>query len=148
MPRYTAEGYPSIDGESFPSPPEGYKTEGAQPTVSVVNSQNYCSNSLPQSHHHQQQPQWPSCLPGYHTQGHDLKRYPSPQPHQSPVQTPTTVTKKCVGAQTGDYDKDVIHEQEEEEEEEPTRKIRHLTGPLADSPDEGYVGDTQESVDI
>lgn len=44
----------------------------------------------------------------------------------------------------------MIHEQEEEEEEveEPTRKIRHLTGPLADSPDEGYVGDTQESVDI
>ncbi len=60
-----------------------------------------------------------------------------------------------MGAQTSasDLDKDVIHEQDEEESEESekneeTVKIRQLTGPLADSPDEGYVGDCQESSDI
>ncbi|KFB47769.1 hypothetical protein ZHAS_00015839 [Anopheles sinensis] len=59
--------------------------------------------------------------------------------------------KKCsVGAQTSELDKDVIPEQREEEEEaeHETVKLRHLTGPLADSPDEGYVGDSHETSDI
>ena len=66
--------------------------------------------------------------------------------------SPTTnpVGKRCVGAQTT-VDKNVIPEQQEEEqqqEEEATNKVRHLTGPLADSPDEGYVGDSQDGSDI
>ncbi|XP_058056875.1 uncharacterized protein LOC131208239 [Anopheles bellator] len=63
--------------------------------------------------------------------------------------------KKCsVGAQTSELDKDVIPEQREEEEEAEHEnggtqvKLRHLTGPLADSPDEGYVGDSHETSDI
>lgn len=171
IPRYTAEGYPCtidtsgnlIDEQNFPSPPEGYKTDGSNslPTVTLLNNQSYCPNpnSLSFQSQSQQQPQWPSCLPGYHPQlvaiktqnSHEQKRFPSPL--QSPVQTSNNsiVTKKCVGAQTNDLDKNVIHEQQEEEEEEEedsNRKCRQLTGPLADSPDEGYVGDSQESTDI
>lgn len=47
----------------------------------------------------------------------------------------------------------VIHEVEENEEEEEhcsdnSLKCRQLNGPMADSPDEGYVGESQESSDI
>lgn len=85
-------------------------------------------------------------------------------------------SKKCVGAQTSSSDlceNNVIHEVEEEDDDEDdenmnecerqrTRsgnvvvdetgnhtKCRQLKGrPLADSPDEGYVGDSQESSDM
>ena len=163
-----------IEGHNFPSPPDGYKTTDG---VAIVNNQNYCPTSLKfqqqqqQHHHHQQQPhqsQWPSCLPGYHPQlvaiktqnNQETKRY---SPLQSPIQTSSTLNtnRVCVGAQTtNDLDKDVIHEQDEDEENENENenendnenssniKCRQLTGPLADSPDEGYVGDSHESSDI
>ena len=64
------------------------------------------------------------------------------------------VQKKCVGAQTSD----VIQEEEDEEMENQVdgdddgnsnnSKCRQLKGPLADSPDEGYADDSQESSDI
>lgn len=76
-------------------------------------------------------------------------------PPQSPstYQNSFSVTKKCVGAQTNDLDNNVIAEENEDEEEEQNDcssnvKCRQLKGPLADSPDEGYVGDSQESTDI
>ncbi|CAO1319754.1 unnamed protein product [Diamesa serratosioi] len=125
--RYTAEGYPCtmdpsngtlIEGHNFPSPPDGYKTTDA---IKTQNNQ-------------------------------ETKRY---SPQQSPIQTPSTLNtnRVCVGAQTtNDLDKDVIHEQDEDEENDNEHssniKCRQLTGPLADSPDEGYVGDSHESSDI
>lgn len=177
--RFTVEGYPIHtfnpgEHQQFPSPPEGYKSDMMPAT--------YCLASAPSPSMHQQQ--WPSCLPGYQTvaiktqPGHEVKRYSSsPQSSalSSPITTPTTVTKKCVGAQTTEqHDNNVIMEQNEDEEEEEDEnivvvsggggggsgggaggggggsnnhnnekdsKMRHLTGPLADSPDEGYVGD-------
>jgi Leucine-rich repeat (LRR) protein len=170
--RYTAEGYPCvdpvngamlIDAQNFPSPPDGYKTDNTSslPTVALLNNQNFCPNSLAMQQ--QQQPKWPSCLPGYHPQliAVDTRFQMSPQPLQSPTsqQNPISVTKKCVGAQTSEMcDNNVIHEEEEEEEEDSGEndcngsssqtKCRQLKGPLADSPDEGYVGDSHESTDI
>lgn len=121
-------------------------------------------------------PKWPSCLPGYHP--HSQQHQPITIDTQniryqmSPLQSPTTaqnphvITKKCVGAQTNDLcenssgggNVNVIHEEEEEEDEDEQQqqqqncheksKCRQLKGPLADSPDEGYVGDSQESSDI
>lgn len=145
--RYTAEGYPCVvdtSGEvvqNFPSPPDGYKSDGnAQlSTVALLNNQNY----------YQQQPKWPSCLPGYHPQQLVTIDTQNVRYQMSPLQSPTQgggggVTKKCVSAQTND----VIHEQEEDEEEEIETKCRQLKGPLADSPDEGYADDSQESSDI
>lgn len=175
--RYTAEGYPCvdpasgalIDAQNFPSPPEGYKTDNTSslPTVALLNNQNFCPNSLAMQQQQQQQqassvPKWPSCLPGYHPQliaidTQNVRFQMSPQPLQSPTsQNSISVTKKCVGAQTNDLDNNVIHEEEEEEEDEDEEccnggnntKCRQLKGPLADSPDEGYVGDSQESSDI
>lgn len=147
------------------------------PTVALLNNQSYCSMQQ-QHHHQQEQqqqhllPKWPSCLPGYHPQPITIDtqniRY-----QMSPLQSPTTaqnnplvITKKCVGAQTNDLcENSVIHEEEEEEDEQEREgeeeeeneeedggncriKCRQLKGPLADSPDEGYVGDSQESTDI
>lgn len=176
--RYTAEGYPCIDpssgalldAQSFPSPPEGYKTDNSSslPTVALLTNQNFCPNSLAMQQQASSAPKWPSCLPGYHPQHPQLiaidtqnvRFQMSPQSLHSPTsQGSISVTKKCVGAQTNDLDNNVIHEEEEEEEdddegdEEENRdcsnnKCRQLKGPLADSPDEGYVGDSQESSDI
>ncbi|XP_055837116.1 uncharacterized protein LOC129905614 [Episyrphus balteatus] len=67
------------------------------------------------------------------------------------------VKKRCVGAQTTDMESSSpIPEGDEEmlpmpagqQQQESSSKLRHLTGPLADSPDEGYVGDSQEGSDI
>ena len=166
--RYTAEGYPCIDpvngtalidAQNFPSPPEGYKTDNVSslPTVALLNNQNFCPNSLAMQQQASSVPKWPSCLPGYHPQ---LIAVDSQNVHfQMPPQSPSTyqnsfsVTKKCVGAQTNDLDNNVIAEENEDEEEEQNDcssnvKCRQLKGPLADSPDEGYVGDSQESTDI
>ncbi|CAD7079212.1 unnamed protein product [Hermetia illucens] len=71
----------------------------------------------------------------------------------SATQTPTTSTstattevkRRCVGQQTNEMEPETIPEGDEEAEHS---KLRHLAGPLADSPDEGYVGDSQESSDI
>lgn len=154
--RYTAEGYPkhqkqvAFADQQFPSPPDEYKSDkiGQTTTVGVI-STTTASATLKQ---------WPPCLPGYHsqivpikTQGTDQKqRYPPPS-LMSPnsLTTATTMTKRCVGAQTNAlHDNDVIPEQQEEEAACETTtensKLRHLTGPLADSPDEGYVGDSQD----
>lgn len=149
--RYTAEGYPrqpkqvAFADQQFPSPPEGYKGDITQSTVGVISSSAICSNTAMQ--------QWPPCLPGYHsqivpikTQSIEPKRYPSPN-LMSPTSMSASATKRCVGAQTNSIEKNVIHEQQEEEAEEGN-KLRHLTGPLADSPDEGYVGDSQEGSDM
>lgn len=174
--RYTAEGYPCIDpvngtvlldAQNFPSPPEGYKTDNTSslPTVALLNNQNFCPNSLAMQQQASSVPKWPSCLPGYHPQliavdSQNVRFQMSPQSHQSPTQLQNSflITKKCVGAQTNDLDNNVIHEEEEEDDDDgeencshesnSSSKCRQLKGPLADSPDEGYVGDSQESTDI
>lgn len=150
--RYTAEGYPANqqlgDGSNFPSPPEGYKGDSLQLHHNNMAAPQVCCPS-PSS-----QQQWPSYVPAYQMMPingliHELKRYPSPQPSLlSPTLQTAPVTKRCVGAQTNDPDKDTIPEQREEEELAEESKTRHLTGPLADSPDEGYVGDSQEGSDM
>ncbi|XP_058826512.1 uncharacterized protein LOC131686263 [Topomyia yanbarensis] len=166
--RYTAEGYPQQPGDDttgtsqFPSPPEGYKLEptGVKQLTYMNAPAAFCVGPAPPQ-------QWPSFLPGYHPQllpisgqtGPDFNRYLPPPalnsqtvPCSSSGSAPVPVLKKCVGAQTTELmDKDVIPEQREEEEEaecESGTKLRHLSGPLADSPDEGYVGDSHETTDI
>ncbi|KAL7045512.1 hypothetical protein ACKWTF_002245 [Chironomus riparius] len=168
--RYNPDSYPCVDTklmevQNFPSPPEGYKTDNASslPTVAMLNlNKNFCTNSLTLQQQQQQKqpplPKWPSCLPGYHPQLVTIETQQNVRYQMSPLQSPTitqnplTVTKKCVGAQTTS----VIHEQDEENENEECDdssdnsniKCRQLKGPLADSPDEGYADDSQESSDI
>jgi Leucine-rich repeat (LRR) protein len=160
-----------IDIQNFPSPPEGYKTDNSAsslPTVALLSNQNFCPNSLAAMQQQQHAaassvPKWPSCLPGYHPQliaidSQNIRFQMSPQPQQlqSPTQSQNnsfTVTKKCVGQQTNDMDNNVIHEEDEDDDDDEVEngnntKCRQLKGPLADSPDEGYVGDSQESSDI
>lgn len=94
----------------------------------------------------------------------------STEQHQQSAATLTTegtlLKKRCVAAQADDS---TIPECDDENDVSPTAaatttaaavmtdtgttekettKLRHLTGPLADSPDEGYVGDSQEGSDI
>lgn len=150
--RYTAEGYamnlaplPGCnEGEpNYPSPPEGYKGN----PKTIVPNRSCCTSPINQP--------WPTYLPGYHpqvipikTNTHEINRY-SPQPGLS-----ANITKRCVSAQTSDPDKNTIpelqNEDEEQENDEPEEqpKTRHLSGPLADSPDEGYVGDSQDGSDM
>lgn len=148
--RYTIQGYPySMQPEqNFPSPPDEYKSEVTSVTTS------YCIS--PTQIMHQQQQQWPPVLPGYNqsqvipimTQNSHEKRYPSPQTvSNTPPPQIQNVSRKCVGAQTSDNDT-IPEQQEEEEAEENEQKMKHLSGPLADSPDEGYVGDSQDGSDM
>ncbi|XP_053696149.1 uncharacterized protein LOC128743574 [Sabethes cyaneus] len=166
-------GGESTSASQFPSPPEGYKAEpGGVKQLTYMNAPAaICVGATPPQ-------QWPSFLPGYHPAqlipitgqvGSDFNRYLPPpaltgaassqtsSSSSSPTGAP--VLKKCVGAQTMElHDKDVIPEQREDEEEDDedngtdresgNAKLRHLTGPLADSPDEGYVGDSHETTDI
>lgn len=75
--------------------------------------------------------------------------------------TTAVVTKRCVGAQTHDP-RDTIPEQQEDNDDDEeegesgsdenatcsNNHVKHLIGPLADSPDEGYVGDSQDGSDM
>lgn len=159
--RYTVQGYPynmacfDTGGgpgsgvishiDPIPSPPDGYKSEQTTTTV-----HSFCVSPSPLQ-------QWPAVLPGYHHSqivpiltNQDAKRY-SPVPTQA---LPSVVgpSKKCVSAQTSEND--TIPEQREEEEaeerlsEQGSDNMKHLSGPLADSPDEGYVGDSQDGSDM
>lgn len=123
--RYTAEGcYPGV--QNFPSPPEGYgDSVSLLPTVTLFNNRNYCTV--------QQDQKWPSFLPGY---------YPQNIRYQMPLLQSHEICES-----------NVIHEVEEDEDgnesgSNNSSNCRQLTGPVADSPDEGYVGDSQESSDI
>ncbi|EDW03679.1 uncharacterized protein LOC122322351 [Drosophila grimshawi] len=158
--RFTAEGYPQQHQQQqqqqqkqlqlqqqFPSPPEGYKSSDlALPTFQ----------------------QWPSCLPGYHAQP---LRYGI---SQSPTQAMASAAAAAVATPAPTLDESSSHatipELDESEtspsgsnaamaegekqagssetESADTAKLKQLNGPLADSPDEGYVGDGQETSDI
>lgn len=153
LPPPTSNGSQQMIGtipESIPSPPDGYKSEQSSTTV-----HSFCVSPSPMQ-------QWPAVLPGYHhsqivpiiTNHQDVKRF-SPVPTQSStVNSSVTIgpPKKCVSAQTSEND--TIPEQREEEEaeerysEQGSDNIKHLSGPLADSPDEGYVGDSQDGSDM
>ncbi|XP_030556044.1 uncharacterized protein LOC115759282, partial [Drosophila novamexicana] len=159
--RFTAEGYPQQQQQQqqqqlqlqqqFPSPPEGYK-----------------SSDLPLPAFQQ----WPSCLPGYHAQPLRYGHSPSPTPvltaaGAAATPAPTLESNAVNGSAT-------IPELDESEtspsgsntamaeadcagrsnsngnntESADASKLKQLNGPLADSPDEGYVGDAQETSDI
>jgi hypothetical protein len=143
------------DAASFPSPPDGYKGSLKMNPVTYMHQ-----SGIYISPHHPQQ--WPSFLPGYGAQllpvsMQEYGRFMTPPPSSTtppPVAQP--VIKKCVSAQTTsdigddslasrlDPELRVIKEQEEEDSDEATTTMKQLNGPLADSPDEGYVGDSQE----
>uniref|UniRef100_A0A182PFN4 Ig-like domain-containing protein n=1 Tax=Anopheles epiroticus TaxID=199890 RepID=A0A182PFN4_9DIPT len=165
------------DHAQFPSPPDGYKGEVhpvAYMSSTAAAASAFCVGPAGPP---QQWPTFlpgfhPQLIPIMAPAGSALlasPMMPSPggggpqqQSQQSQLSSPQTTQpssalKKCsVGAQTSELDKDVIPEQREDEEEEEedgegggsTVKLRHLTGPLADSPDEGYVGDSHETSDI
>ncbi|XP_032307358.1 uncharacterized protein LOC26514736 [Drosophila ananassae] len=151
--RFTAEGYPQQEmqlqqqlqqQQQFPSPPEGYKSD------------------LAPFH------QWPSCLPGYRfAQSPTSQPAPMPggaiegAPALPPAAAPPTVPSQASGATSTipelDESEATSPRLEEaaaaapaggEEGETNTGKLKQLNGPLADSPDEGYVGDGQETSDI
>ncbi|ALC38621.1 kek2 [Drosophila busckii] len=153
--RFTAEGYPlqqqlqqqqQQQQQQFPSPPEGYK-----------------SSDLAQLPAFQQ---WPSCLPGYHAQ---------PLRFSLPAGTPTTpapppaVAAAAAAAALEPSDSSIPELDESElspsgsvsavggaassdNSQQPPNgdadKLKQLNGPLADSPDEGYVGEAPETSDI
>ncbi|XP_050094550.1 uncharacterized protein LOC126577155 [Anopheles aquasalis] len=169
--RYTAEGYPD---PQFPSPPDGYKGGEVQPVTYLSATAATASTAATATAFCQPPQQWPTFLPGFHPQLIPIMTGGGPVAGpatllSSPMSTgvgagagagPGQLKKCSVGAQTSssellDAAKDTIHEQREEEEEEEEEegggdrgtqgKLRHLTGPLADSPDEGYVGDSHET---
>lgn len=168
--RYTAEGYPMFqqkqvafaDQQQYPSPPEGYKCDISQPLLISTTSSPCQQGAMLQ--------QWPPCLPGYHhsqivpIKTQQLNKPLSATGMMSPTTSTVTstassaasspvgtITKRCVGAQTLDP-KDTILEEEQqddnEDEDSDQDRVKHLTGPLADSPDEGYVGDSQDGSDM
>lgn len=115
------------------------------------------------------------CIPAYSHSTQPIRYpisiLPAPPPPPSAASTIPTSTsslssssnvnnKRCVGAQTTDVmdlpppplistATSTIHECEEENDSthpnNSNTKLRHLSEPLADSPDEGYVGDGHDS---
>lgn len=160
------------DQQQYPSPPEGYKCDISQPLL-ISTSNSPCQPNvmqqwppcLPGYHHSQIVP--------IKTQQADLMgcgRLPMMSPTNSTSSLSTSnastttstgssttpVTKRCVGAQTLDTQDTIPEQQEDNEEDEEDDgsvghaevRMKHLTGPLADSPDEGYVGDSQDGSDM
>uniref|UniRef100_A0A336KA20 CSON006088 protein n=1 Tax=Culicoides sonorensis TaxID=179676 RepID=A0A336KA20_CULSO len=161
------------DTSNFPSPPEGYKTEVTEVTTSYcispsMQQQQQWPSVLP-GYTTQQHSQ---IVPIKTQNAHDVKRYSAASQTVSPSPTPplpsssssssnsgltpsnsssnlVPVLKKSISAQTNETTSETIPEQEEDDEEDDDeiedRQIKHLSGPLADSPDEGYVGDSQDT---
>ncbi|XP_017032840.1 uncharacterized protein kek2 [Drosophila kikkawai] len=154
--RFTAEGYPQQQQQQilqqqqqqilqqqhqFPSPPEGYKSDLAVMPAPFQ--------------------QWPSCLPGYR-----FAQSPTSQPAvATPPGQPAPPAPASGQAQAQTCSIPELDENEAqsprleeaasaavppagEEGDSEAAKLKQLNGPLADSPDEGYVGDGQETSDI
>lgn len=173
--RYMApQGYPTPQkqvafmDQQYPSPPEGYKCDVASsPCQNNPVSYLQWPPCLPGYNQSQMmQPMHP----------HSVTFSPtcnSPTPSTTSTASTTTQThptknvgtnpppsKRCgtgVQSQNGNH---TIHEQIDENEGEGSEStgnehqffnghvIKHLTRPLADSPDEGYVGDSQDGSDM
>lgn len=121
--RYTVEGYPYVDDtNNFPSPPEAYKTVSVMDNAVTLLPPTVTLLNNRNYCTVQQDQKWPSILvPGYHLQSHEIS------------------------------ENNVIHEEDEGEElcnDHSGNALKCLTKPVADSPDEGYVGDAHESSDI
>lgn len=124
--RYTADGYPARAGEApvgfIPSPPEGYKTEGAAPSSLP------CCNASGV--------QWPHCVPAnLHSINSD------PDYNKTKL---SGVSKRCVGAQTDNGEREA--EQSEHLTSNKTDSALDtrndpLNEVLTESPDEGYEGE-------
>lgn len=140
--RYTLDGYPKpllgqqehgMHGDQqFPSPPDGYKNDMSQANAAAILASNngtiVCTPV----------PQWPATLPGYNVTRND------PVISGAAANLKLSSMKSKLMANGGGLENDVIHEEQNEDEADEadgTEKLRQLTGPLADSPDEGYVGD-------
>lgn len=164
------------DQQQYPSPPDGYKSDATQPLL-INTSPCQGAPSLMQQwppclpgYHHSQivpiktQSTVTAAAAAAAAEHRKCMMSPTGVPGTSSVSsTTTTVTKRCVGAQTHDP-QETIHEQQEDdeddddddEEDQTTNtagqqsddRLKHLTGPLADSPDEGYVGDSQDGSDM
>ncbi|XP_017065518.1 uncharacterized protein LOC108104127 [Drosophila eugracilis] len=155
--RFTAEGYPQQQQQQqqlqlqqqhqFPSPPEGYKSDLAMMPAPFQ--------------------QWPSCLPGYRfaqsptsqssvaTPPAAVVAQPPPPVVSSAATTQSTATSTIPELDESEASSPRLEEAAGsavppggEEESSDTGKLKQLNGPLADSPDEGYVGDGQETSDI
>lgn len=146
--RYTVEGYPKpgdnpqVNDQQFPSPPEGYKNDAMQPIVGILDATHRSSNSAVVCAAQPQQ--WPTALPGY-----NVTKIDPIISSTSPSLMLTAASAKKIILNSSSLEKDVIPEQTEEEEAEQYNgdKLRQLTGPLADSPDEGYGGDATTPAD-
>ncbi|XP_030080284.1 uncharacterized protein LOC111599455 [Drosophila hydei] len=157
--RFTAEGYPQQQlqlQQQFPSPPEGYK-----------------SSDLPLPAFQQ----WPSCLPGYHAQPLRYGLSQPPPPPQPALAAPAAAAAAATATATpaptlesSAVNGSATIPELDETETSPSgsnaamaeteaaasssndsadaTKLKQLNGPLADSPDEGYVGEAQETSDI
>lgn len=152
--RYTLDGYPKalasqehgLQGDQqFPSPPDGYKNDINQANAAILSSNNAGLVCTPI-------PQWPASLPGYNVTRNDpiisaaadVAGCIEPKRFASPNLKLSSVKSKLI-SNGSNLENDVIHEEQNEDDEGDesgcTEKLRQLTGPLADSPDEGYVGD-------
>lgn len=149
--------YISNNFQHWPSCLPGYHTQSTlrHPTPSSIPSQTILSNASSQSsqteisqhqeeHHHQQQP---PPLPSSSVASVQVGAYSNNIENltTSPSTFTNEIKKRCVSAQTTELNPATIYECDEDYE---NSKLRHLSSPLADSPDEGYVGDSQEGSDI
>lgn len=122
---------------TFNSPDIRYTAEGCYPYEDVQNnfpsppeaykSVSIMDNAPPSNRNYGTDQQWPSILilPGY--------------------QNNRFLQSHAIG------ENNIIHEVEEDDEGDSSTnslKCRQITKPVADSPDEGYVGESQESSDI
>lgn len=152
--RYTLDGYPKplmsqdhgMQGDQqFPSPPDGYKNDLSQANAAAILASNngtiVCAAV----------PQWPASMPGYNVTRNDpvisgvADASGCTEPKRLVVSNLKLSSVKSKLISNGSsLENDVIHEEQNEDEMDEadnTEKLRQLTGPLADSPDEGYVGD-------
>lgn len=171
--RYTVDGYPRPspqdelyvegfpEGTFVPSPPEGYKTDGSI-SLPCCTSPALSLDGKPVV-----APQWPHCLPaGLHM--------PSHEENQSRY---ANISKRCIGAQTETHNEKSNSRQsslekqnsessssgvktaspqpgQQAQEHQPPKQshqhqpasVRHE--PLTESPDEGYVGEATDGVEI
>lgn len=108
----------------------------AQPSTSSASSvDGNCSTSTSAAdennlHHHH-----------YH---HHQQQQPQQQQHQQHQQQPNRSNL----TNTDDDSVSAASSSTATDDNNATNQVKHLVGPLADSPDEGYVGDSQDGLDI
>lgn len=174
--RYMApqHGYPTPQkqvaflDQQYPSPPEGYKCDVASSPCQNNQAVAYLQwpPCLPGYHQSQMMPMHPhsvnfspTCLSPTPSTTSSVSTTTQTHPAKNVGTNPTTKRSAGVQSQNGNH---TIHEHVDENDEEAEglestgnehqflngHVIKHLTRPLADSPDEGYVGDSQDGSDM